>query len=96
MDFNTNSISNIIKQLIKENNLEYGLQKAELPQIWHNIMGNAIAKYTHSVELKNDVVYVRLSSAALCQELNYGKEKIIGHINQELGKDIVKKIVITS
>ena len=95
MDGNTNSLSQVIKQLIKDNRLEYGLQKVEVKEIWHRIMGNTISKYTTSVELKAETLYVRLSSPVLSQELNYGKEKIIKNINDELGSDVVKKIIIT-
>jgi hypothetical protein len=37
---------------------------------------------------------VQLSSSVLREELSYGKEKIIKMLNEELGKDIVKKLIL--
>ncbi|MFK8280933.1 DUF721 domain-containing protein [Capnocytophaga cynodegmi] len=96
MEGNTQLLSSVIKQLIKQNRLEYGLHKVEVQEIWERLMGNVIIKYTTSVKLKGDVLYIQLSSPALCQELGYGKEKIIALINEELGEEVVKKLHLTS
>jgi hypothetical protein len=37
---------------------------------------------------------VSLTSSVLREELNYGKDKIIAMINEELGKEVVKKVVL--
>ncbi|ATA74234.1 DUF721 domain-containing protein [Capnocytophaga sp. H2931] len=96
MEGNTKVLSSVIKQIIQQNKLEYGLHKVEVQEIWARIMGISIAKYTKSVELKGDVLYVELSSPALSEELTYGKETIIRSINEEIGKEVVKKIVFRS
>ncbi|GIM60920.1 hypothetical protein CAPN008_09700 [Capnocytophaga canis] len=96
MEGNTKVLSSVIKQIIQQNKLEYGLHKVEVQEIWARIMGISIAKYTKSVELKGDVLYVELSSPALSEELTYGKETIIRSINEEIGKEVVKKLVFRS
>ncbi len=96
MEGNTKSLSSVIKQLIKQNHLEYGLHKVEVQDVWERLMGKAITKYTTSVELKGEVLHIHLSSSPLAQELSYGKEKIIKNINEELGQEVVKKILIFS
>ena len=47
-----------------------------------------------AVELKGDVLYVYLDSSVLREELSLGKSKIIVMINEELGKDLVSKLVL--
>lgn len=96
MEGNTKLLSSVIKQIIQQNKLEYGLHKVEVQEIWARIMGISIAKYTKSVELKGDVLYIELSSPALSEELTYGKETIVRSINEEIGKEVVKKIVFRS
>ncbi|ATA72113.1 MULTISPECIES: DUF721 domain-containing protein [Capnocytophaga] len=96
MEGNTKVLSSVIKQIIQQNKLEYGLHKVEVQEIWARIMGISIAKYTKSVELKGDVLYIELSSPALSEELTYGKETIVRSINEEIGKEVVKKIVFRS
>ncbi|MFJ1322746.1 DUF721 domain-containing protein [Capnocytophaga canis] len=96
MEGNTKVLSSVIKQIIQQNKLEYGLHKVEVQEIWARIMGISIAKYTKSVELKGDVLYIELSSPALSEELTYGKETIVRSINEEIGKEVVKKLVFRS
>ena len=57
-------------------------------------MGRSIEAYTSSVELKNQTLVVRLSSAPLREELSYGKSKIIININEYLRKDIIKELIL--
>ncbi|GJH41122.1 hypothetical protein RCZ04_16720 [Capnocytophaga sp. HP1101] len=93
MDGNTNTLSEVIQQIVKQNHLTYGLQKASLPALWNELMGKAIAKYTSSVELKGNTLYVRLTSPALSNELSYGKTKIIANLNERLGEELIQKLI---
>ena len=65
-----------------------------MEEAWHQVMGNAISKYTTQVLLERDTLYVQLSSSVLREELTYGKEKIITLLNEALGKELVKKLVL--
>ena len=56
-------------------------------------MGSAIARYTTSVELKGNTLYVHLSSPALSNELSYGKTKIIENLNERLGENLIQKLI---
>lgn len=57
-------------------------------------MGPGVNNYTQEVTLKNDILYVQLSSSVLREELSYGKDKIVQMLNESLGKDVVKSIVL--
>ena len=93
MDGNTNTLSEVIQQIVKQNHLTYGLQKASLPELCNELMGKAIVKYTSSVELKGSTLYVRLTSPALSNELSYGKSKIIDNLNERLGEPLIQKLI---
>ncbi len=88
------NISDALKDFVTENNLEKGLDKVNVKDAWSKLMGNAINKYTTAIELKRDTLYVKLSSSALREELSYGNQKIIDLLNEELGKTIIKKLVL--
>ena len=93
MDGNTHTLSEVIKLIVKQNHLNYGLQKASLPTLWNELMGSAIARYTTSVELKGNTLYVHLSSPALSNELSYSKTKIIENLNERLGENLIQKLI---
>lgn len=88
------NLQDVLKDFVNENNLEKGLDKVQVRNAWAKLMGNGINNYTTAIELKNDILYVQLSSSTLREELSYGKQKIIELINEELRKEIVNKIVL--
>lgn len=55
-------------------------------------MGNGIKAYTTSIYLRNDTLFVKLSSAIVRDELSYGKLKIIDNINYILGREVIKDL----
>ncbi|KAB8155269.1 DUF721 domain-containing protein [Kordia sp. TARA_039_SRF] len=88
------AISEVLKDFISENRLEDGLDKIDARDAWLNVMGNGINNYTTNIVLKNDTLYVSLSSAAYREELSYGKDKIIKMLNENLGKELIKNLIL--
>jgi hypothetical protein len=87
-------IEDILKEFVKTNNLQSGLDKVNVREAWANLMGNGVNNYTTAIELKHETLYVQLSSSVLREELSYGNEKIIKMLNESIGKDVVKKLVL--
>ncbi|MFL0353767.1 DUF721 domain-containing protein [Xanthomarina sp. GH4-25] len=88
------SISDALKEFVETNKLEYGLDVVNVQDTWRDMMGNGVNNYTTDIQLKNNTLYVQLSSSVLREELSYGKEKIISMLNESLGKDVIKKLVL--
>ncbi|KPM31690.1 Hypothetical protein I595_2185 [Croceitalea dokdonensis DOKDO 023] len=88
------NMGDALKAFIKENKLQHGIDKVDVREAWANLMGNGVNNYTTEVSLKNETLYVSLSSSVLRQELSMGKSKIIKMLNDELGKELVKKLVL--
>tara|TARA_B100000989_G_scaffold171048_1_gene128148 strand:- start:2032 stop:2313 length:282 start_codon:yes stop_codon:yes gene_type:complete len=91
---NNNAIKNLLEIFLKKNNLEKGLLDLEVKRAWHELMENGVSNYTTDVSLKNNTLYIKLSSPALKEELSYGKEKLMKLINDRFKKKIVQKIVL--
>lgn len=87
------SIADALKEFVQTNKLEKGLDKVNVAEAWANLMGNGVNNYTSSVNLERETLYVQLNSSVLREELSYGKSKIIKMLNEELGKEIIKKLV---
>ena len=89
------SLGDVLKDFIGSNRkLQKGYHKITAEQSWHSVMGATISKYTIQVLLENETLYVQLSSSVLREELNYGKDKIIRLLNKELGKELIKKLIL--
>ncbi|QNJ98392.1 DUF721 domain-containing protein [Constantimarinum furrinae] len=87
-------LGDVLKDFIRSNRLEKGLDKVSVKDAWHSVLGDAISKYTTDVKLDRDTLYVQLSSSVLREELSYGREKIIRLLNAELEKDLIKKLIL--
>lgn len=88
------SISEALQEFVADNKLQKGLDKVHVREVWNSQMGPAIEKYTTALKLERETLHVQLSSSVLREELSYGKEKIIRMLNEELGRDLVKKIIL--
>jgi len=57
-------------------------------------MGKFFEKYTDRVEVRQRVLYVKINSPAMRQELLMGKSKILANINEEIKKDFLVDVKI--
>ena len=87
-------LSSVLKEFVKANKLEKGLDKVNAKEAWKELMGKGVNSYTTDIILKGDTLHVLLSSSVLREELSYGKEKIIEILNEALGKPLIKKLVL--
>jgi hypothetical protein len=87
-------LSDVLKDFVETNKLQGGLDKVDVRNAWEQLMGNGVNNYTTNIMLKQDTLYVRLSSSVLREELSYGKDKIITMLNESLGKDLIKKLIL--
>ncbi|GLU44225.1 DUF721 domain-containing protein [Allomuricauda sp. NBRC 101325] len=87
-------LSEALNEFIKENKLQKGMDKVDVREAWVKLMGNGVNNYTTGVELKNETLFISLSSSVLREELSLGKSKIISLVNEELGRELVKKLVL--
>jgi len=88
------SLKDLMGSFIEENNLKKGFQKIQIDEAWVKLMGVGVASYTSEVKLQNGTLIVRLSSSVLREELSYGKDKIVCMINEEMGEELVKKLML--
>lgn len=91
---NDSPIGDVLKEIISANKLQPGMDQVSVHDAWKNLMGNGVNTYTRNIALKGGTLYVELTSAVLREELSYGKDKIIKMINEELGREVVKGVVL--
>jgi len=83
-----------IDQLLRAYGYQDQLDEIEIIKIYKEQVGQLFANHTQNIAFKNSILYVKLDSASLKQELNYVKEGLVLKINKQIGKRIVNKIVI--
>jgi len=91
---NNQTIGAVLQQIIQVNKLQPGMDQIDVKEAWRQLMGNGVNTYTKNVVLKGSTLYVELGSAVLREELSHGKTKIVKMINEELGREVVKDVVL--
>lgn len=88
------SLQDAIQQFLQKSRLKSGIQSLRIEEVWEQVMGKTIAKYTDKIQIINHTLYITSSVAPLKNELLYQKEKIIERINDAMGEKLVKDVVI--
>ena len=86
-------IGDMIRKFLRQNGMESPLNEYRLIQAWTDVVGPTIAKYTSELFIKNQVLYVHLTSAPLRQELMMGREVLVRNLNQQVGAQVIVNIV---
>lgn len=90
---NAEPIGKLIQQFLRQESLESTLNEQRLLDAWPQILGPAIASYTKELYIRNQILYVHLTSAALRQELMMGRELLVRNLNQKVGATVITNII---
>ncbi len=86
-------IGKLIQNFLRQESLESPLNERRLINSWGEVLGPAIASYTRELYIKNQVLYVHLTSAALRQELMMGRELLVRNLNRHVGAQVITNII---
>jgi hypothetical protein len=87
------SLSDALGEFVDKNKLQKGIDKVEVTDAWY-ALNPAFKTYTTSIRFDRDTLFVNLSSSVFREELNYGKMQILERLNESLGREVIKKIVL--
>lgn len=87
-------MSEAMRQFLKHSRLKGNLLALQITEVWEQIMGKTIARYTDKIEIHGTTLYITTSVAPLKQELMYKKEKIKERVNESLGENLIREVVI--
>ena len=88
------SIGDAIQKFLEQSRIKGSIQALQIEEIWGEIMGKTIAKYTEEIKIINDTLFITTHVAPLKQELLFQKEKIKLRVNEALGEKVIENIVI--
>jgi hypothetical protein len=88
------TIGEALKEFLKKSKLKSGVQALQIKDVWEEIMGRTIARYTDKIEIINSTLFIHTSVAPLKNELIYQKAKIIERVNEALGEKSINEVVV--
>ena len=90
--YDAEQIGKLIQQYLRQESLESPLNEQRLLDAWPQVLGPA-ASYTSNLYIRNQTLYVHLTSAALRQELMMGRELLVRTLNQRVGATVITNII---
>lgn len=88
------NIGEALKEFINKSKLRNGIRAIQIEQVWEELMGKTIAKYTNKIEIIHHTLFIRTNVGPLKQELLYQKAQIIQRINEIFGEKIIDEVKI--
>ena len=87
------SLQDALNEFVSSNKLQKGIDRVQVENAWFDL-NPVFKKYTTSIRLDRDTLLVNLNSSVFREELGYGKEKIVAMMNESLGREVIKKIIL--
>lgn len=89
------SLGDALKKFLETSKFKNEIQSLKIEERWEKMMGPAIAGMTSKIEIRNHTLFIHTSIAALRNELVFQRDLIKKRINEELGQELVREIVIS-
>ena len=87
------AIGDVIRKFFRVNGLESPLNEYRLVQAWKDVVGPLITRYTSNLYIKNQILYVHLTSSVLRQELMMGRDILVRNLNEKVGAQVIVNII---
>ena len=88
------AISDVLQRFLRQEGLETPLAQYRLIQAWPQVTGKAVATATAELYIKNQTLYVRLTSAVLRSELMMQRQALAYALNQAVQKQVITDVVL--
>jgi hypothetical protein len=88
------SLGDALRNFLNKSHLKGSIQALQIEEIWEQIMGKTVARYTDKIQIHGHTLYIHTTVAPLRQELLYQKDTIIQRVNEALGEKVIKEVVI--
>ena len=89
---NSVPIKEVLLKALRSQGLETPLLQKRLIDAWPVVMGEAIASYTTSLNIRNQTLFVHLNNPALRMELSMQRQDIVRRLNEHVGNQVIADI----
>ncbi len=87
-------IGDALKKFLNTSRLRNGIRAVQIEQVWEQLMGKTISKYTDKIEIINHTLFIHTAVGPLKNELMFQKPQIIERVNEAFGEKVIKEVVI--
>ncbi|CDN32938.1 Zn-ribbon-containing protein [Mucinivorans hirudinis] len=88
------SLSELLQDFFEQRKLRGALIEGRAVEVWAEVVGEYVASFTEDVYIRDGILYLSFSSAAVRSEIHIRKRFFVAKINEAIGAKAVKNIVI--
>jgi len=88
------SLGDAIRQFLHSYHLEDKLNETRVMQSWGKIVGPMVEKHTQGLYIRSRILFVKVDSSALRQELSFSRSRIVAELNAEVKANVIEDIVL--
>lgn len=87
-------LGDIIRESLQRDGIESRFNEQRAAYLWGDVVGLGVNRYTTRRYIDCGTLHVFISSAALKQDLSFMRASIIKSLNDAIGAEVVKDIVL--
>ena len=87
-------LEDAFNELLKAYRLEGKFREKQVVNSWPEIVGKTISDRTSGVFIKDQKLFVKITSGPIKKELQLNKSKVLTLIDEKIGKGIVHDLVV--
>jgi hypothetical protein len=88
-------IGDALKGFVQKSPLRNGIRAVQIEEIWEQLMGKTIAKYTDKIQIIGQKLFIQTAVGPLKNELMYQKQQIVDRVNEAFGEKIISEVIIS-
>lgn len=92
--YDVKPLGDLIKEFYELHKGPGYIDEVKVINSWKQEVGPFIAAHTIDLSIKNGVLFVRVDSDALRNELNYSRSLLLKNLNDLVGKEVLNEIVL--
>lgn len=85
-------IGELTLRFLRASGLETPLLQKRLVEAWPTVAGESVARRTTSAEIRNQTLYVSLTSPALRADLSMRRTELVARLNAHVGSKVIVDI----
>ncbi len=85
-------LDELLRKFIRDEGLETPLLQQRAIDAWNTVTGAAVQRYTGEKFIRNQILFVKITSPALRQDLSMMHTQLTRRINEAVGSSIITDV----
>lgn len=91
---NAELLDDVLSRFLRQEGLETPLNEYRLIHAWPKVVGPLVVRYTENLRIYNQILYVRLKSPSLRENLMMERKSLVTKLNATVGSLVIIDIVL--